>query len=169
MKQSSAVGRWSSVGVMRMAGVLLALQLSAGAATAQQAAQQVPTAARALPRGYTLTAEDLVYPSAAPSLTDDRQPPTDDPVAPGWVTRRAVRAGEALKEPAVSPPPVVRAGEAVEAVWVEGSIEIRIRGTALGTAAAGQRVAVRTEGRKRIEGVAIAPGEVRINLVATRR
>lgn len=165
-----AVGRRSAAVGRRLArwalGAVSALLLSAGAAAAQQAA---PTAARALPRGYTLTAEDLVYAAGAPVPTDDRQPTADDPVAPGWVTRRAVREGEVLKEPAVSPPPVVRAGEAVQAVWVEGAIEIRIRGTALGTAATGQRVAVRTERGRRIEGVAVAPGEVRINLVATRR
>jgi len=161
-RRSPAVGRRLTGWALGVAGALL---LSAGVAAAQQTA---PTAARALPRGYTLTVEDLVYGEAA-APTDDRPPPTDDQPGPGWVTRRAVRAGEVLREPAVAPPPVVRAGEPVEAVWAEDGIEVRIRGTALGTAAAGQRVAVRTENRKRIEGVAVAPGEVRINLVATRR
>ena len=171
MRGSSAVGHRLSVGVVCMASVLFALLsllmlfallLSAGTAAAQTAQPAVPTAARALPRGYALTAEDLVHAEGPPAATDDL-------VGPGWVTRRAVRAGEPLREPTVAPPPVVLAGEAVEAVWAEGGIEVRVRGTALATAAAGQRVAIRTENRRRIEGVAVAPGEVRINLIATRR
>jgi flagellar basal body P-ring formation protein FlgA len=128
---------------------------AAGAAAAQPAGAGPPTAARDLPRGHTLAAADIAVAAAAGPAAEG-----EAVVGPGWVTRRTIREGEPLREPAVAPPLVVRAGETVEAIWRQGGMELRVRGTALGNAAAGQRVAVRLDTRRRLEGTAAAPGQV---------
>ena len=161
----SAVGNWlSAVGCRlsvngeRAGWSALALALLLAAPVAAQA----PLAARDIARGETLAAADIVRADSAPA--DGRQPTADSSggVAEGWVTRRAIRAGEPLRPPAVAPPPLVRAGQAVQALWRFGAVELRIRGTALSTAAEGERVAVRLETRRRVEGVAVGAGVVRV-------
>jgi flagellar basal body P-ring formation protein FlgA len=142
-----------------LAAACLAVALGLPAALcAQPAAVEPPTAARDLPRGHTLTAEDIGRAEGARRGTDG-----EAAVGPGWVTRRGIREGEPLREPAVAPPPVVRAGETVEVIWRQGGMELRARGTALGSAVAGQRVAVRLDTRRRLEGTAAAPGQVLVS------
>jgi flagellar basal body P-ring formation protein FlgA len=139
---------------------LLAIVLGAPAAAAQMAA---PTAARDLPRGHVLAAADLVWPAGDAPAADGTA------AGPGWIARRAVRQGEPLRTPAVAPPPLVRAGDAVEVVWRQGGMELRVRGVALGNAGAGQRVAVRVDSRRRLEGTAEAPGLVAVTQHEIRR
>jgi flagella basal body P-ring formation protein FlgA len=115
----------------------------------------VLVAARDLPRGSVLTAGDV-----------ERRPGSAAAGAaapgPGWVTRRVIRAGEVLREPAVAPPDVVRAGETVHVVWQRGGVQLSLRGTAARSAGAGERVAVRIGTGWRLEGVAAGEGIVRI-------
>jgi len=115
-------------------------------------------AARQIARGAAITAADIRHEAGRPTGVAD-----DAAVAPGWVARRVIAEGEPLREPAVGRPPLIRAGEEVDAVWSEGGITLLVRGTAIGAAGAGERVLVRIDGRRRLQGTAIAPGRVRIN------
>jgi flagella basal body P-ring formation protein FlgA len=122
----------------------------------------VPVAAHALPRGHVLTAEDIALaPDAVP--VDARRSTLTGPI--GWVTRRMIAAGEALRAPAVAPPDAVRAGQPVAVVYRDGGLALRLAGTATSNAPVGQRVAVRVEsnGRtRRLEGTVVAAGVVAI-------
>lgn len=130
--------------------VLLAAMLALGAATQAAAQQQFPVAARDIPRGAVLSAADLVVQHGTSSDAA--------PVGPGWITRRLVRAGEALRPPAVEPPRLIERGAAVEIRGTNGAAAITVRGTALGHGALGDRVLVRVGSGWTLEGVVDGPG-----------
>jgi flagellar basal body P-ring formation protein FlgA len=130
--------------------VLLALTLLATGAAAQE---NPPVAARDLARGVTLEAADVL----------------GDGEIVGWVTRRVVREGEALRPPAIAPPEMVRSGDTVQGVWRQGGMEIRVQGRAMNSAAEGERVSVRVDARRRFEGVAVGSGVVRLDSPETSR
>ena len=136
------------------------LLLAVGRLEAQTTTGGEPTfavAARDLPRGAVLAAEDI----AAAPLPAGRAPV---PVArPGWTTRRTIVAGEPLVAPTVSPPDLVEAGQTVQAVWRRGAIELRVAGRATGSAALGERVLVRIDARRRVQGVVVGPALVQID------
>jgi flagella basal body P-ring formation protein FlgA len=119
--------------------------------------RSVPVAARALARGVALSPADyriatvLVRPALRSAAAADS----------GWVTRRAVAEGEALIEPAVGPPALVTAGQAVSFVAETGPVRLSVRGTAASTGALGDRVWVRMDSGRRLRGVVAAPGTVR--------
>jgi flagella basal body P-ring formation protein FlgA len=117
------------------------------------------TAARDLPRDLTLTSSDII---TATAIEWGMPRTTMSMPATGWVTRRVHLAGETLREPAVGPPQLIRAGEPVTIVWRDGALELRLVGTAANTAALGERVAVRIDGRRRLEGTATGPGTARL-------
>jgi flagella basal body P-ring formation protein FlgA len=114
-------------------------------------------AARDLSRGTSLARADIAYRdtvvwgAGAPGA-----------VEAGWKTARRIPAGALLDRPAVAPPPAVVAGHAVTVVWRGQGLEVTTRGVAAGTAAAGDRVAVRTESGRRLWGVAVSPDRVEI-------
>jgi flagellar basal body P-ring formation protein FlgA len=110
-------------------------------------------AARGIARGAVLTEADIC----------DEGGGGAGRVGPGWVARRVIAAGEPLREPAVGRPQLVRAGEAVDVVWSGGGVTLRVRGTAMGGAVEGERVLVRLDAHRRIEGTAAGAGVVRIN------
>jgi flagella basal body P-ring formation protein FlgA len=149
------------------AGIVLGLALGllpavVPSAAAQAAAPElaVPVAARDLARGVVLTAEDVEFRAVggtAPARAAGEQP------GAGWVTRRVVRAGEPLREPAVARPAVIESGQTVEAIWDDAGVVLRVRGTAVGAAALGERVIVKVDAKRRLEGVASGPGLVRIS------
>jgi flagellar basal body P-ring formation protein FlgA len=115
-------------------------------------------AARALERGALLGAGDLARKSEV-----RWGPPAAEPAAePGWETRRSIAAGEVLRPPAAAPPRVVHPGDAVRVVWRRGGVEVSLPARAVGAAALGERVGVRTEHGRRLEGVAAGPGLVRL-------
>lgn len=118
-----------------------------------------PVAARELPRGTTLEAEDIDW---SPSVRWG-PPGPDTEIEAGWVTQRRVAAGEALRVPAVARPAVVSSGEPVQAVWSRGGVQLTLRARALGTAAHGERVRIRTNSGERLEGRATGPGQVHID------
>lgn len=126
---------------------------------------QRTVADRPLDRGDTLRAGDL--------RREDRvvrgRPPERDSVRPGWVARRALRAGEPLRPPAVTPPAAVESGAAVKALLSHGSVELAVPGRASGSAALGETVRVRLETGRRVLGVAVADGVVRIERPGGRR
>lgn len=117
----------------------------------------VTLAARDLERGQALTAADMVTRDTV--LWGGSAGTTPES---GWVARRRIAAGAVLAAPAVAPPSVVEAGRDVTLVWRSGQVEITARAVAAGTAAVGERVAVRTESGRRLWGIAEAPGRVRI-------
>lgn len=118
-----------------------------------------PVAARELERGEVLTAEDIRY----VPLPEGEAVPEDAPDAVlGWTTRRLIHEGEALREPAISPPDLVRAGEPVEVLYQGRSVVLRVKGTATSSAAMGERVLVRVDARRRLEGVVIGPALVQL-------
>ena len=142
---------------MRSAPALLALAgLLAGAhPLAAQARDSVSVAARDLPRGAVLGEPDVRrVPRASVAGAVGRG------AGVGWVTRRPVRAGEPLVAPAVEPPRLVQPGAPVVVLWRSGTLELRVRGEALNGAARGERVRVRVDARRRLEGVAVGPALV---------
>lgn len=138
--------------------VAAALLLLAAPLAAQEGGEPAPpraVAARDLARGVALTAADVAY---------DRPPGEGAaglaPLPVGWVTRRTISEGEVLRHPAIAPPPMVRAGEPVRLLWGRGAVRVSVRGTALGSAAEGERVAVRVDVKRRFEGIAVGKGIV---------
>ena len=108
-----------------------------------------PVAARDLPRGVELTAADLSGDTTAASMV-------------GWVTRRVIRAGEQLKEPAVEPPQLVRAGSEVVVRAEYGGVVVTRPGTALASGSLGDRVRVRLDVQHTITGIVASRATVRI-------
>lgn len=125
--------------------LVFAISLSLGG-LAPLAAQESPVAAREIPRGVTLAAADVTGPDAERVV--------------GWVSRRLIAEGEALRAPAISQPDIVRSGDQVQLVYRQGGMELRIVGKAMGSAAKDERVFVRVDQRGRYQGRAIGPGEV---------
>lgn len=107
----------------------------------------VPVAARIIPRGVVLVAEDI----AAASRTANRL---------GWISRRVIHAGESLTEPAVVQPPVIRAGETVQYVVECRGIQLAITGTALSDASMGETLLVRVDAKRRVRAIVAGPGRV---------
>lgn len=121
---------------------------------------EVPVAARELQRGDVLATADIAF--------DERvrwgplRGVGDADVSEGWVTHRAIRAGEELRVPAVRPPLAVVSGEAVELVWSRHGVGLRVLGKAVQSATVGDTVFVRTEGGQRLRGVVVGPGRVNV-------
>jgi len=157
------------------AGALLALltfaALPVAAAGAQQAAAQdaprgaqpgarrkLAIAIRPIARGTVLSLDDFEYRDTTVRAVADTFT-----VAPGWVTRRMIAAGEVLRVPAVEAPAVVAANQPVELLYMNENVRLTLRGTAVRRGSVGERVTVRTEQGRRVEGTVIAPGRVRID------
>jgi len=124
----------------------------------------VPVAARALPRGATITSTDymIIATVVRPALK------TAAAAESGWVTRRPVAAGEPLVEPAVGPPALVTSGQLVSFVADREGIRLSIRGTAATAGALGDRVYVRVESGRRLRGVVTAPATVSADTTSLR-
>ena len=120
----------------------------------------LPVAARVLERGQVLEPENVRYEKRLQWGPPSRDVPRD---VSGFVVNRVVPPGSVLSDPAVSPPPLVEAGQAVQLIWRRGTIELKLSGTAAGTGAKNQRVAVRTPNGQRLEGVVMGPGLVHID------
>jgi len=142
-----------------LVAMLVALvALDAGLAHAQVTTMRAAIATRLLPRGTVLTSDDIVYRD-----TTVRGPIDTNRVAPGWVTRRLIGAGEVLRAPAVERPAMVSANEPVSVEWADRNVLLTIRGIVTRNAALGERVTVRTALGHRIDATVIAPGRVRID------
>lgn len=133
-------------------------RLAAAQTPATAATQRVPVATRMIARGAVLSAGDFEYRD-----TTSRIPADTNKVAAGWVTRRTIFAGEILRAPAVEAPSLVNANSPVQVEFVDGNVTLSVIGTATRSASMGERVPVRMEFGKRIEGTVVAPGRVRID------
>lgn len=143
---------------LTLIAVAAILALSARLANAQAVKVRVAVAAHALARGAVLTDSDIVLRD-----TTVRGAVEATPVAPGWITRRVINAGEVLRSPSVEPPVLVSANEPVEVEFRDGNVRLSIAGTAARDGSLGERVPVRTELGRRIEGTVVARGRVRID------
>ncbi|MFZ5624804.1 MAG: flagellar basal body P-ring formation chaperone FlgA [Gemmatimonadota bacterium] len=117
-------------------------------------------AARDLPAGTILSPEDV-----AREVTVHWGAPAGDAPepGPGWTVRRPVARGDALRVPAVVPPPAVRAGDPVRFTWTRGAVTVVLDGTALNDARLGEPVRGRVDGRnERVAGTAIGQGLARL-------
>lgn len=119
-----------------------------------------PVAARDLARGETLTESAIAY---EPTILWGPPKQPEPSASAGWQVRRRVAQGEPLRTPAVAPPLAVRAGDEVRIVLIRGGITVALSGRAAGQAGMGERVAVRADTGRRLEGVATAPGVVTID------
>lgn len=122
-----------------------------------RAAALVRVAARQLPRGTVLTDRDMVVAPDSPSATVALD---GTPVSAGWVTRRMVRAGEALRAPAVAPAPLFSANRPVRFVVKRDGIQMSIDGVALIAASLGDTIPVRLGAKRRMMGVVSGLDEV---------
>lgn len=127
-----------------------ALAIAASPARAQRAA---PVAARDIPRGTELTAADIAADSGSANA----------PLSLiGWVARRVIHEGEALREPAIDSPRLVRAGADVTVRAELGGVVVTRPGTALMAGSLGERVRVRIDSEHFVTGIVAAPATVRI-------
>ncbi|MDX2185042.1 MAG: flagellar basal body P-ring formation chaperone FlgA [Gemmatimonadaceae bacterium] len=121
-------------------------------AAQESAAATTPVAARVIPRGRILTDDDI---AEVPATAGER-PMARRPVS-GWISRRLIAAGEPLREPSVTPPVDLLPGDTVKAVRRSGGVTLALRGTALQSASIGDKVAVRVDAKRRLEGTLTAP------------
>ncbi|HEX3159039.1 MAG TPA: flagellar basal body P-ring formation chaperone FlgA [Gemmatimonadaceae bacterium] len=144
-----------------LAGLLALLAASAagGQTPAASGGTLVHVAARPLPRGAVLRAEDI---ATRPALQSERAPADTLVPGPGWVTHRVVRQGERLRTPTVAPPPMVTRGTVVMVRWQHDGLSLTRTGISLGSADRGGRVVVRIDANRRIAGIATAPGVVEV-------
>ncbi|MET0790460.1 MAG: flagellar basal body P-ring formation chaperone FlgA [Polyangiaceae bacterium] len=121
----------------------------------------VVVARRALAAGEVLTAADLdTHTQASTSLPYDYL--SDIEGAVGLTLRRSVPAGALLVPAALVHPELVARGALVTLVSGAGPIRVRSSGVALEAGRVKQRVKVRSESGRVIEGVVEASGEVRV-------
>jgi flagella basal body P-ring formation protein FlgA len=132
-------------------GAGTALRVLAGVRTS------VTVAARELARGESVVEADM---RAQDTVRWDAPAARQAPVEAGWVTQRLIREGETLRWPAVQPPLAVVSGRPVALVWRSGGIELRVQGTASGSAPMGGEVLVRTQEGRRLRGVVVGKGVV---------
>jgi len=128
--------------------------------------QRVARATRVLERGVALSEADFAF-----DLEVQWGPPrpAEAGVAAGWVTRRRINAGETLRSPLVEAPRAVKSGETVRIILERGSITLVLTGKAIGSAALGERLQVRAETGKRLEGIVVGPGVVRLEHTGANR
>lgn len=144
--------------IVLVAIATLAMMWARLASAQTPATQHVPVATRTIARGAVLTANDFEYRD-----TTFRGPADTNKVAAGWVTRRTIEIGEVLRAPAVEAPTVISANSPVQVEFSDGGVTLTVAGTATRNASLGERVPVRMEFGKRVEGTVIAPGRVRID------
>jgi flagella basal body P-ring formation protein FlgA len=123
-----------------------------------------PVATHDLARGVTLTANDIrwVADSDGAAGATDQIAQDTSVVAPGWVTRRAIRSGELLTVPSVAHADVITTGDDVEALYQDDTVTLRLKGTAIGSGAVGDHIYVKLDNRRRLRGVITGPHTVRV-------
>lgn len=120
---------------------------------------KVPVATRDLIRGAVLSSADIRW---ADTTLSDGSIPDAAKVAPGWVARRVIRAGEVLQEPGVAEPDLVTAGDVVNVVYTAPGVSIKTHGTALGHGRKGDELFVRLDNRRRLHGIIAAQNTVMV-------
>jgi flagella basal body P-ring formation protein FlgA len=126
--------------------------------------RSVPVAAHALARGVTVLPADYQVTATVVRAALRSAAAAES----GWVTRRPIAAGEPLVEPAVGPPALITAGQAVNFVADAGGVHLSVRGTAATAGALGDHVWVRMDSGRRLRGLVTAPGIVRADTTSLR-
>lgn len=115
------------------------------------------TAARSLRAGDVLLDTDLVL--AIDTTWGPPRPATGVRPEAGWVMRRVIGAGDRFLPHSARPPVLVAAGQRVQFTWARGAVRVERVGTALNSAARGERVRARVDGRSEpMEGTVVAEG-----------
>jgi len=127
-----------------LAGIGLALL--AGRASSQQL-----RAAHDIARGTVLAYTDIVAESSADAKRYD-----------GWITRRIVRQGEVLKEPAIGQRVLVANGSRVRLEAVVDGVVVSRDGIATAAGSLGDRVRVRIDAQRAVTGTVTGPATVRL-------
>lgn len=117
-----------------------------------------PVAARSIPRGQAITAEDVrmdrvewtQFPAGALATPDQIE---------GRLATRSLIAGEPLRRDFLRAPPVVQAGEPVKLVFTGASFVVATEGKALSGASDGQAVQVAVPNGRILSGIA-RPGKL---------
>jgi len=146
--------------------LLLMLNVTDGRAQSLAAARGTvrvtwPRAVHAMPRGQSIAASDYVLVDTVIAWPWNSQPDTVHAIA-GWVTRRAIAAGEFLRAPGVAPATLIAMGSAVKVLWQDGSLRLTLTGTATNNAVLGAPVGVRIDKNRRLDGIAVGPNTVRL-------
>lgn len=129
---------------------------------ADQRRVSLTVATRDLVRGDTLRAEDIAVKDTVITWRWNGLAPDTTRAQAGWVTRRPIAAGEILRAPAVTPPPVIASGATVTAIWQDGPLKLVMSGVATNSATIGAPVGVRIDRTRRLDGIAVAPNTVRL-------
>ena len=140
------------VDAIDLEGERLGIQIKAGVRTHEA------VAARPLERGHHIEADDIRLVEVV--RYGNEQPPSGS--VQGWEVARTIGAGEALREPAIRRPPIVRSGAAVRVLWANDKVVLALAGTALSTGAVGETITVRLETGRRVRGVAQSDGTIRL-------
>ncbi len=122
----------------------------------------VTVATRAITRGETLQATDIAVADTVITWRWNGIAPDTTRAQAGWVAHRAIAAGEVLRAPAVTPPPVITSGSTIKAIWQDGPLTLVMSGVATNTAALGAPVGIRIDRTRRLDGIAVAPNTVRL-------
>ena len=121
----------------------------------------VVLSARALPRGQTITADDVAMQRV--DLTQlERGVFTDLEQVIGKVTKSAVSGGTPLRSDQLRAAAVVVQGQQVRVVFSGAGFNVSSEGRALGTAGVGEPVQVRTASGKLLKGIVTGPGVVQV-------
>lgn len=154
--------RWFLLLVVQLVAAMASgrLQLSAqegGPSPCGLDSVEVAVAARALTRGATLGAADIARRCVAADGRYARRPTS---VAPGWLVRRVMRAGEVLRTPAVAPAPLITAGQAVQYTVQQDGLALTLSGVAPVAGSLGDTIPVRLGARRRVTGIVAGPALV---------
>lgn len=123
---------------------------------------RLSVATRDLARGDTLSATDFATIDTAIVWRWTTSSPDTTQAQVGWITRRTIAKGELLRYPAVTAPPMVKAGSKVAVWYQDGPVRITLTGIATNTATLGAPVGVRVDPTRRLDGIAVAPNTVRL-------
>ena len=125
--------------------------------------EQIVVANRNIPRGTLLTAEDLRL--AEHDTTQlHRGYLTGTSQAIGKTTTRMVRRDTPLSPNKLDSPTAVKRGTSVTILSNTGAIEVRMKGTALGSGAIGDRIKVKNiRSNRQIDALIISPTLVRVD------
>jgi len=123
----------------------------------------VPLTTRPLPVGHVITEGDVKWGEWVMWNDQVHDAPVDR-LPLGWRLRTSLAAGQPVRSPAASAPPLVSAGANVEVVWHKRLVMVRLNGVAMHDAYAGQQVRVRLDqGRGNIRGLVMANGQVELS------
>lgn len=124
--------------------------------------EATPVAAHALSAGAILAEGDVTTTVGSHwgpprTLTHGTAP------AAGWIVRRALAAGDALRDTDAAPPALVQQGQTVRVMWDRGAVHLEWNGVALNAARRGERVRARVDGRAiALDGIAADEGVVQL-------